>query len=164
VNGLDFPVANQMYGFLWSVFGGLVIGFVFDLFRLLRKCRRFSEVMVYFQDLVFWLLVTLIMFAAVYFGNSGQLRWYLFLGALLGVLFYMLALSKIFMAVFIAFVRFIINILAFIYKIIYTPVIFTYNILKGTVCFLIYFIKKVCYFIIITAGKVFAQFKNIKKK
>jgi spore cortex biosynthesis protein YabQ len=87
-------VTAQAYVFLWAVMGGALIALLFDVFRIIRKAFKTGNVLTYIEDIVFWIAVAFIMFTVAYISNDGQLRSYVFLGVLLGVVLYAMLLSK----------------------------------------------------------------------
>lgn len=87
-------VNTQAFTFLCSIAGGVVIAFIYDLFRIKRKAFKTGNLMTYVEDILYWLLVAVVMFTTVYYSNEGELRSYLFIGALIGVVLYALLLSK----------------------------------------------------------------------
>lgn len=92
------PIYSQAINFLYTVIGGVAIAFVYDIFRILRKAVRTGSLVTYVQDLLFWLIVSVIMFLTIFYSNDGELRAYLFIGACIGVILYALLLSRIVMA------------------------------------------------------------------
>jgi spore cortex biosynthesis protein YabQ len=90
-------VSNQAFIFLVSVAGGLIIAFIYDIFRIFRKTIKAGDIITYIQDLIFWMLVAIIIFAMVYISNEGKLRGYIFIGITVGAVLYSLLLSNIVM-------------------------------------------------------------------
>jgi len=87
-------VISQAYIFLCTVVGGMVIALIYDIFRIKRRAFKTGNLLTYVEDLLFWVIVAVIMFITVYYSNEGELRSYLFLGIVLGVILYALILSK----------------------------------------------------------------------
>lgn len=92
-----FFISFQVYAFLCAVAGGMAIALLYDIFRIIRRTVRAGILAAYVQDLLYWMIVSVIMFVAIYHGNDGELRAYLFLGAFMGVLLYALIFSRIVM-------------------------------------------------------------------
>lgn len=90
-------VSNQAYVFLCTIVGGMAIALLYDVFRILRKAIKTGIAVTYVQDFLYWIIAAAIMFLTVYFSNDGQLRAYLFAGAVIGAILYALLLSKIIM-------------------------------------------------------------------
>ena len=109
----------------------MAIAFLYDIFRIFRKALRPGNVATYFQDLLYWLLVALIMFLTVYYSNDGELRGYLFIGAFAGVVLYALLLSRIVMGSALFIIRIIAKILKAIVYIVSYPFRLVAGVLKA---------------------------------
>lgn len=90
---------NQVYVFSIFILNGLIIGFLFDIFRIIRKSFKISDLRTNLQDILFWIFTGLIFLYSIFKFNNGELRAYVFLGVFLGVALYMLLFSKIFIKV-----------------------------------------------------------------
>jgi len=126
-------VSNQAYVFLCTVIGGIAIAFLYDLFRIFRKAVKPGNAATFFQDLLYWLIVALIMFLTVYYSNDGELRGYLFIGALVGVILYALLLSRIIMDSALFIIKIIGKIFKAIVYIVSYPIRMTVKVLKAPV-------------------------------
>lgn len=99
-------IAEQVYIFLSSVLIGSIMGIIFDFFRALRRKGRTKNIVVYVQDIVFWLIVAVIIITSSFVLNNGDLRGYMLVGYLLGALLYMLILSNYIKSLFIIIMNF----------------------------------------------------------
>lgn len=124
---MTVSVSSQAYAFLCSVAGGLAIALLYDIFRIKRKAVKTGNIIIYAEDILYWLLAAVVMFAVLYYSNEGELRSYLFIGTLLGVIFYALLLSKYVMKSS----MFIINILRKIAKVAWYIVSYPFRLLFG---------------------------------
>lgn len=93
-------VVEQVYIFLWTVLVGAIMGVVFDFFRALRRSGNTKNIIVYIQDIVFWLIVAVIIITSSFILNNGDLRGYMLIGYILGALLYMLIISNYVKAIF----------------------------------------------------------------
>ena len=91
---------NQAYLFLVFSLTGIVIGILFDFFRILRRSIKTSNIVTYIQDILFWILAGIIVLYSIWYFNNGELRTYVFLGLIIGVLIYMTTLSNIIVKIF----------------------------------------------------------------
>ena len=139
---MEVSVTNQAYIFLCSIIGGLVIGFVFDFFRICRKIIKTTNIITYIEDLLFWIIVAIIIFFLVFMTNDGELRWYAFLGVLLGVIFYNLIFSAYVIGISVTVINFIKKIILFILKIILFPIALIHRFLKRPITMIVKFIRK----------------------
>lgn len=93
-------INNQVYVFFWSILIGAVLTLIFDFFRLMRRNKETRDLVVYIQDIFFWLIVAVVIIISAFIINSGELRGYMFIGYALGSMFYLLLLSKLILKVF----------------------------------------------------------------
>ena len=87
-------MAEQVYIFFTSVIIGAIMGIIFDFFRALRRKGNTKNILVYIQDVIFWLIIAIIIIVSSFIINNGELRGYMLLGYILGAIIYMLIFSK----------------------------------------------------------------------
>ena len=100
---------------------GGIIGLLFDFFRILRKTIKTSDFITYLQDIIFWILSSIIIMYKIFTFNNGEIRLYLFLAILLGSLIYLLLVSKIIIKINLTCIKFFENILRKIILILKIP-------------------------------------------
>ena len=100
-------ILSQIYIFLIFILNGITIGLIFDTFRSVRKTFKTSDIITYLEDILFWVISGGITLYLIFYFNNGELRAYIFLGLLSGIIIYILFLSKIFMNVSISIISFI---------------------------------------------------------
>ena len=110
---------NPAYLFLVFSLTGVAIGILFDFFRILRRSIKTSNIVTYIQDILFWILTGIIVLYSIWYFNNGELRIFVFLGLILGILIYMATLSSIIVKIFTRIMIFLINILKVPFKMIY---------------------------------------------
>ena len=88
--------APQVYIFLITVYGGLLVGVVYDIYRLIRRIAKRGRWLTIVLDVLFIITLGVIVFAVLYIANSGELRLFIFLGLALGFALYMAGLSMFF--------------------------------------------------------------------
>lgn len=113
-------VQNQAYLFLVFSLTGVVIGVLFDFFRILRRTIKTGNIVTYIQDILFWVLTGILILYNIWYFNNGEIRIYMFLGIIIGVLIYMLTLSNIFVKLFTKIFRTTIKVLEIPFKTIIT--------------------------------------------
>lgn len=87
-------LAGQTYAFLITILAGAVTGLLFDLYRVLRSAFHPRQVLTAVTDLVYWIVVTPIIFAMLLAANWGELRFYVLIGLGVGLLLYFQTLSS----------------------------------------------------------------------
>lgn len=86
---------NQAYLFIVFSLTGVIIGLLFDFFRILRRSFKTSNIITYFEDVLFWILTGVLILYNIWYFNNGEIRIYMFLGIIMGGLIYMFTLSNI---------------------------------------------------------------------
>ena len=102
---------------------GIVIGVLFDIFRILRKSFKTADWLTTLQDILFWILAGFVILFSIFKFNNGEIRSYIFIGIALGILIYMLTLSKY-------IVKYSVIIIKFVKKIISYPINLILKIFK----------------------------------
>lgn len=117
---------------------GIVIGVLFDVFRILRRSFKTADWLTTLQDILFWILAGFITLFSIFKFNNGEIRSYIFIGIALGVLIYMLTLSKY-------IVKYSVIIIKFIKKIISYPVNLIFKIFNFLLIIYKIFSTKIIY-------------------
>lgn len=101
-------VTREVIVFLWFILDGIASGIFFDLLRAVRYNRKCGDLIVYLEDILFWLLLCASAIWLTYFLDSGQIRMYMIIGIFLGMFLYFLTLTKIIYKLFDMACRYII--------------------------------------------------------
>ena len=149
--------SEQLINFIYFIIVGIVLSIIFDIFRILRRTIKTSDIVTNIQDILFCIITGIVMLLSIYYFNKGQLRLYIFIGIILGVTFYMIFISKYFIKINITIINFIKKILYLIIK----PFIFILNFTKKLIFKPISFIiiNMKCFTI-----KNLQKFKKVTKK
>lgn len=112
--------------FLIYILIGIIIGVVFDIFRILRKSFKTSDFITYIEDIFFWIITGGILLFAIFFFSKGELRGYIFFGFIIGIALYMLTISRLFIKLSVG----VFNIIKKIFSIIFLPFKLIISIVK----------------------------------
>ncbi len=145
---------NQTSLFLIFTIDGVLIGIIFDIFRILRKTIKTSDFVTYIEDFLFWIITSSILFYSIFTYNNGELRFFMFLAVILGFAVYLCTISSYLIKINVKIINTIKRILYKLFEIIYKPLIKTFKILKKI-------IFKPILFVIINIRK---NMKNIKNR
>ncbi len=104
---------NQLFCLTVFSITGIVIGILFDIFRIFRKSFKTSDIITYLQDILFWILTGFIVLFAIFKFNDGEIRSYIFIGIALGILIYMLTISRFTIKYCVAIVQWIKKIISY---------------------------------------------------
>ncbi len=83
-----------MFAFFLVVVIGIAAGLFFDLYRVLAQLFRFKKWAFMVGDILFWLILTPLVFLVLLWGNLGEVRLYVIMGLVLGAAVYMKYMSK----------------------------------------------------------------------
>ena len=107
---------DQAYLFIVFSLTGVVIGILFDFFRILRRSFKTSNIITYVEDVLFWILTGVLILYNIWYFNNCEIRIYMFLGIIMGLLIYMLTLSNIIVSLFSKILKMLIRILEIPFK------------------------------------------------
>lgn len=128
-----FQVSRQAYVFLCTVAGGMAIALVYDIFRIIRKAVRTGSLLTYLEDLVYWVLAAAIMLVTIYYSNEGEIRGFLFIGTIIGVVLYSSIFSKFVMGSSLFIINMTVKIVRAVMFVILYPLRFLFRILAAPV-------------------------------
>lgn len=150
-------ITNQAYLFLIFVVNGIVIGLLFDIFRILRRSFKTSDFITYIEDILFWILTGLTILYSIFVFNNGEIRLFMFLGIAIGITMYMLMLSSIIIKTNVAIINFFKKILLAIFNIIKLPFKYFLKLIKKL------FLKPVSFIIINIRKNTTNMYNNLTK-
>ncbi len=154
-------INTQLYLFLIFIINGFIIGFLFDFFRILRKTIKTSDFMTYIEDALFWILTGFIILYSIFIYNNGEIRLFMFLAIMIGILFYMLFISKFILKISLTIINIIKIIFSTIFKFIKIPFNVLYKIIRKI------FFNPISFIIINIRNfftKIFKNFSKVLKK
>ena len=121
---MEVSMLEQLFIFLESVLIGAFLGVVYDFVRSVKTClgvpyttklteklkgirfkyirnplvkkpSGFNGVITFISDIIYFLIATLVLMVFLYYKNNGIVRWYVFLGAIIGMLIYYVSIGKL---------------------------------------------------------------------
>ncbi|MGL5068601.1 MAG: spore cortex biosynthesis protein YabQ [Sarcina sp.] len=87
------PLETQFNIVIFSFIAGILIGLLFDGYRLIRGFNS-SKIFLMIQDTLFWILTSMIVFVFLLVFNYGFLSAYVYIIISLGLAFYLAIFSK----------------------------------------------------------------------
>ena len=145
-------ISNQASLFLIFTIEGIIIGLIFDIFRILRKSFKTTDIVTYIEDILFWLITGILILYTIFVFNYGEIRFFMFVGIFLGAMLYMLLISRYVIKISVTTIEFIKKTIMLILKIVIFPFQFIYRILKKI-------FSKPIVFCIINIKKIIRQIK-----
>lgn len=124
---------DQLYLFIIFIFNGIIIGILFDIFRILRKSFKTSDFLTYLEDIIFWILTGTILLYSIFTFNNGEIRIYIFLSVFIGIILYMISLSKYFINISVYIISILKKAISYIIKILLYPIKIIIKLLRKVV-------------------------------
>lgn len=88
------PFTEDAISFYATIYGGLIIGLLFDINRSLKSNFKILKCFSVVFDIVFWVLATAIIFITINAIESFDLRYYHFVALFIGFILYYNTISK----------------------------------------------------------------------
>ena len=130
---LTDTVSGQAYTFLLSIGAGALLGILYDGFKVLRIVIPSRSIIVFFEDIIFWVLAALFSFTFILIFNSGEIRGFIIFGEIVGFFVYWLLFSPVVTKIFKAVVKTIKKAVMLILRIIYTIFIKPFLLIFGII-------------------------------
>jgi len=115
-------MSDQTWLFLTTVAAGFAIGFVYDIFRIVRKTIPHNNFIVQLEDILYCVAVSLLMFYFMLHRNYGEIRFFSIAGAALGMVLYFCSLSPLIMKVSVTVIRFFQKVVIAVLNILLWPI------------------------------------------
>ena len=154
-------IYTQLQLFFIFLINGLLIGLLFDFFRILRKAMKTADFITYIEDALFWILTGFIILYSIFTYNNGEIRLFMFMAIILGILIYLAFISKMILNISLGIINVIKKILSTIFSIIKIPFHFFMKMIKRL------FLNPISFIIINIRNyftKCFKNFSNVLKK
>lgn len=115
---MDNIILSQLYSLLIFTITGIIIGVFFDVFRILRRSFKTPDIITYIEDILFWIFTGIFFITVLFKFNDGEIRSYVLLGLIFGIIMYMLVISKYFIKINVKIIEIIKKMLSYPIKII----------------------------------------------
>lgn len=86
-------ITIELQFFIISILWGALVLLAYDQLRVFRRIVRHNTTLVAVQDLIFWVLASVLIFAMIYVKNSGTIRGFSVMGMGIGMIIYHYTLS-----------------------------------------------------------------------
>lgn len=114
-------ITDQAYIFMIFILNGILIGLLFDIFRILRKTFSTKDFITYIEDILFWIITGMLVLYSVFRFNNGEIRLYMFVAIFIGVISYMLLLSSHIIKINVHIINFVKKVVGRIVNIVIKP-------------------------------------------
>lgn len=125
---MDYLPYSQEYMLAVSIMGGMLLGFIWDIYRLIRHYVKLNNMGTAIGDIVYWILSIYIGVLLIFDLSYGNIRFFILMGFLVGALLYFYGISRYILKVFIFVVDSILKIIKNIIDMLIKPVKFILNL------------------------------------
>ncbi len=94
---------EQIFIFFFII--GIIIGLIFDIFKVLRKSFKTPDIITFIEDLIFIIVSGILTICGIIKLNRGEVRFFLFLGIFFGIIIYILTISNLCVIILYIFVE-----------------------------------------------------------
>ncbi len=145
---MNQAITVELQFFLISILWGAILLLVYDGLRILRRVIKHDRFFIAVEDLIFWVLASLFIFAMMYKENNGIIRGFSVMGMAIGMVIYHYIISEIFVTMITKLIHMLLR-----------PFSIAYNSVKKFVLFLASKGKKVLKFLLSRLKKHYQSVK-----
>ena len=91
-------ITIELQFFLISILWGAILLATYDILRIFRRIVTHDSFFIAVEDMVFWVIASLFIFAMIYHENNGTIRGFSIMGMLLGSIVYHYSISDLIVA------------------------------------------------------------------
>lgn len=150
---MDYLPYSQEYMLAVSLMGGMLLGFIWDIYRLIRHYIKLGHAGTAIGDVVYWIISIYIGVQIIFDLSYGNVRFFILMGFMFGALLYFYGIS-----------RYILKALIFVLDTIIKFVKKVINILIGPIKFIAFQILKSLKIILNPLKIKYEKTKNTAKK
>ena len=121
---MDFLPYTQEYMLAVSIMGGMLLGFIWDIYRLIRHYLKMGALGTALGALAYWIISIYISIQLIFDISYGNVRMFILLGFMLGALLYFYGISRYVLRILIFFLDFILSIVKKVAFLIIGPIKF----------------------------------------
>lgn len=156
------PFTQDIGSFYITIYGGIIIGLLFDIYRGFRRNFKLVERLSLIFDIIFWVLVTGVSFITINAIENFDLRYYHFVALFCGFILYYNTISRFILSAINKIISFITNLIKKTVKV----VVNILNNLYYVMIYSLHFLFDIIFYIpnILIAGKNGIRRKRLKIK
>ncbi len=126
-----FSMPEQVNLFVFSIIGGMLIGILFDIYRIIRGFESLNKFITAVEDLLFWILTGIFIFIFMMYTSYAYMSFNVFVYIAIGLLIYLKLISKGFVKTLHKLLIFLLTTFRIVFYVITYPIrVFFYKILR----------------------------------
>lgn len=130
------PFTEDLSIFYATIYGGIIIGIIFDLYRAIKSNFKLGKILTNIYDIIFWVISTLIIFTTINAIESFDIRYYHFIALIIGFILYYNTASKFILNILNKIIQSVVFIVVSAIKILVSISINLYYVIVYTMHFL----------------------------
>lgn len=108
-------LSEETITFFVFVVTGIIFSIIFDIFRAIRKVKKLKNRTIYFQDIIYFCIIGIILLLIIINYMNTELRVYLILAIILGVIIYISTVGSLVVNLFVKLIKINGKIIEFIF-------------------------------------------------
>ncbi|WFR57187.1 spore cortex biosynthesis protein YabQ [Anaerocolumna sp. AGMB13025] len=137
-----------------SVMWGALLLVFYDVLRIIRRILAHNGFFIAFEDLLYWVISSLLIFHMMYQQNNGIIRGFSILAMLLGMLIYHSLLSELLVDLISGSINKVFALIGKLLTLIFKPVLFLFRKIKRIFVWIYNKIKKFNHFLLKSLKKI----------
>ncbi|GAA0781832.1 spore cortex biosynthesis protein YabQ [Hathewaya limosa] len=126
-----FPIGYQISLFIFSLMAGVITGLFFDIYRLIRGVEKPGNIITVIEDILFWILTSILVFIFLLYTNYAYVSIYIYLLIFIGIVIYLRFLSNFCLLIIYNFSKYIFKFFRILIKYMLFPLeLLIYNVKK----------------------------------
>ena len=85
---MNQDIVIELNFFLTSILWGVILLIMYDVFRILRRIIRHNSFFIFLEDIIYWVVSSILIFRMMYRQNNGIIRGFAILAILVGMFMY----------------------------------------------------------------------------
>lgn len=135
-------ILRELLVFLNFILLGIFILFVYDVLRIFRRIVSHNTIGLAAEDMVFWLLCSVLIFVTLYYENDGTIRYFAIAGVGAGMFFYNKTISPLLVEGVSGIIRYFLRLLFRVFRFLTAPFRFVLRKMKKFLCLIATFLLK----------------------
>ncbi len=156
---MNDAIMIELRFFLTSMLWGILLLIIYDLLRILRRVVKYNTFFIAIQDILYWVICSVLIFLMMYRQNNGIIRGFSILAMLIGMLVYHAVISDFLVNVISGILNKIISIIGKLITLIFKPIKFIFNKIGKLCSWLLLRIKKLIHYLLKTLKNIWKSSK-----
>ena len=138
---MDYLPYSQEYMLAVSIMAGVFLGFIWDIYRLIRHYGKFKTAGTVIGDILYWIISIILSTRLILDISYGNVRFFILMGFLTGALLYFYGTSRYVLKLFIFIIDSILKVIKTVFHLLIDPVKFIIRKIKSLIKSLLHPVK-----------------------